>query len=322
MAGKRVIERCYWFHGQVKNHKYPNAKILSLQYEISHKQAQRDIDFIKYSLGAPLIYNNSKKGYEYEREGYQLPPIWFAEQELYAFCLALRLASAVPDRKLKEFLNLFLRKIIEYRSLSGSIDLNYIEGKISVKNIQYYKVNESVFRDVLNALFNQKAIEIKYYSPHKHEETTRIVFPLHLLCYIGCWHLIAYCITRKGLRDFALSRIKDLKYVNTRVNLPSNLPSIKDYIRENFGIMTGKQSIEVCIKFNPNVSQWVSEMIWHAAQDTCVNSNGSMTLKFPVADFREIVHEILKYGSNAEVISPIKLRELIKEEILKMQKIY
>jgi predicted DNA-binding transcriptional regulator YafY len=42
----------------------------------------------------------------------------------------------------------------------------------------------------------------------------------------------------------------------------------------------------------------------------------------PVADFREIKHEILKYGSQVEVFSPVTLRNEIKKEIEKMKKVY
>jgi len=40
------------------------------------------------------------------------------------------------------------------------------------------------------------------------------------------------------------------------------------------------------------------------------------------SDFREIKREILKYGSQVEVISPKALREEIKQEIKSMNRIY
>jgi len=45
-------------------------------------------------------------------------------------------------------------------------------------------------------------------------------------------------------------------------------------------------------------------------------------LSFPVADFREIMMEILKHGSGVEVIRPKVLRELIEEEARSILKIY
>jgi predicted DNA-binding transcriptional regulator YafY len=50
--------------------------------------------------------------------------------------------------------------------------------------------------------------------------------------------------------------------------------------------------------------------------------SGRLNLTIPVADFREIKREILKYGSQVEVLSPKALRTDIKKEIEKMRKIY
>jgi predicted DNA-binding transcriptional regulator YafY len=86
--------------------------------------------------------------------------------------------------------------------------------------------------------------------------------------------------------------------------------------------MTGGVSIEVCLKFAPEVSRWVSEQIWYSGQEVSINADGSVCLKFPVADFREVRREILKYGGSVEVLSPQELREEIKSEIERMAKVY
>jgi predicted DNA-binding transcriptional regulator YafY len=59
-------------HNQLTNDRYPNAKRLADQFEISHRQAQRDIEFMRDSLGAPIEYLFGRKGYCY-REPFVLP---------------------------------------------------------------------------------------------------------------------------------------------------------------------------------------------------------------------------------------------------------
>jgi len=97
MSKKLAYERYQWFHGQIKAGRYPNARKLAEEFELSEKQAQREIEFIRDRLYAPLLFNPTQKGYEYEDDSYELPPIWFKEEELLALCLALRLASTLPD---------------------------------------------------------------------------------------------------------------------------------------------------------------------------------------------------------------------------------
>lgn len=322
MAKKLTYERYYWLHGQAKAMLYPNAKKLSEMFEISQKQAQRDIEFLRERLDAPLVYNADKRGYEYEHPDYELPPVWFKEDELLAFCLALRLASTLPDKLLKDSLYHFLEKILSYRSLDTKIGMADFQKKVSVKNIQYYRVNEDIFHRTVIFLIKGIPIRILYYSPFKSETTERTIQPLHLLNYMGNWHLIAYCTLRKDLRDFSLSRIQKIKSVSEAITLPNSAHSVQEYIGRNFGLLSGGDSIEICLKFAPEISDWVSEQIWHTGQSISADEDNAVWLRFPVADFREIRREILKFGAQIEVVSPESLRQEIKDEISKMHAIY
>lgn len=322
MGKKLSYERYYWFHGQVKAGRWPNASKLAERFEISVKQAQRDIEFMRDRLEAPLTYDYERRGYELEDAKYELPPIWFKEEELLALCLALRLASTLPDLKLKESLCELLNKFLTFRFLDFAPTLSDIREKVSVKNVEYYRVDEPTFRQVIGALFRNASLKISYYTPHKHEVTERPVHPLHLFCYMGSWHLIAFCALKGALRDFALSRIRSLEILAEPINLPKTLPSTKNFIRRNFGLMTGDKSVEVCLKFAPEVSSWISGQIWFSGQKVMANKDGSICLRFPVADFGEVRKEVLKYGSSVEVLGPRQLREQLKAEISRMARIY
>jgi len=322
MSGKLAYERYQWFHRRIKSGKSPNAGSLARRFEISVKQAQRDISFMRDRLLAPLSYNAAGKGYEYDETGYELPPIWFHEDELLSFCLALRLASTLPDRSMKTSLNALLEKFIDYCFPGSPAGLKEIREKVSVKNIQYYRIDETVFHRVLASLFRRDPIVIKYFSPHSGKETKRTILPLHLFCYMGSWHLIAYCRMRNDLRDFVLSRISDIRAAALRADPPANLPDIKNYLRKNFGLMSGKTTSEVALRFSPSVSPWVSEQVWHRAQGVETEPDGGIILRFPVADLREVRREVLRFGSDVEVLSPKALRDDIKKEIKKMSKIY
>ena len=76
MASKVIYERFLWFHDQVKAKAHPNSKKLAEKFEVSRKTAQRDIEFMRDRLGAPLVYSPLERGYEYEEKTYTLPGIW------------------------------------------------------------------------------------------------------------------------------------------------------------------------------------------------------------------------------------------------------
>jgi len=323
MGDQLKYERFLWFHGRVKAGRYPNARHLADHYEISPRTAQRVIGFMQDRLNAPLEYDKPRNGYFYTREGYELPNKWISEGDVVALALAVRLASAVPDTGVKSQLCKMFDTIFN-RVDSGAAKLCHesIGEKISVKNIEYSKVDERFFHEIVNALFLEKPVAISYYSPHSGRKSERTVLPLHLMHYMGSWHIIAYCAQKKGLRDFALSRIRSISLSAEKITLPENLPSIKEYTRKSFGIMQGGEAQEICLKFAPSVARWVGEQVWHPEQKASPEKDGSLTLIFPVADFREVKRRILSFGAEVRVVWPEDLARALKEEIEKMGGIY
>ncbi len=321
MGDKLSFERFLWFHSRIKQLKYPNSSHLARKFEISNRTAQRDIEFMKDRLNAPFEYNPAKKGYYYTDDSYEMPAQWFSEDNIIALALAVRLASSIPDTRIKDELCGLLERVF-IRSSVGNLCLEDIAEKISVKNIEFSRVDEKYFHDMVDALFRKAPVSIAYYSPHTNKKSVRTILPLHLIQYMGSWHIVAFCAKKRELRNFALSRVKAVNATNEEITLPPNLPSIKEYTRRHFGIIHGGETKEVCLKFSPAVAEWVYEQVWHPEQGVSFDRDGSLLLRFPVADFREIKRRILSYGADVKVIFPPELADEIKEEIKKLAKKY
>jgi len=320
MSKKLAYERYFWFHRQVKARRYPNAGDVARQFEVSTKTAHRDIAFMADRLDAPLAYDPRRRGYYYTDEGFELPAFWFGEEEVVALVLAHRLAAMIPSRELKRKLQELTGKLFTY--YAGHYEVEELAARVSLKNVEYYGVDEALFNRVLQFLLEGAPMEIRYYSPHKDEETRREVFPLHLLNYMGNWHLIAYCRRSRGLRDFALSRIRKLSRSDRSFSPPSGLPAIKEYLERHFGIFSGTSSMKVRVRFSPSVARWVKEQVWHPKQRQRWDRQGRLVLEVPVTDLREIKREILKFGAEAEALSPARLRREISQEISRMKRLY
>ncbi len=64
--------RIQWVHKKMTVNSFPNAQRIAERFGISHRQAQRDLDYLKRELGAPIAYNKQKKGFYYT-EPFALP---------------------------------------------------------------------------------------------------------------------------------------------------------------------------------------------------------------------------------------------------------
>ena len=66
------------------------------------------------------------------------------------------------------------------------------------------------------------------------------------------------------------------------------------------------------LKFTPFRARWVARERWHPDQVSTLLPDGSYQLDVPYGEDWELIQDILKQGSDVEVISPSDLREKIK----------
>lgn len=64
--------RIQWLHKKLVSNSYPNSHRIAERFGISPRQAQRDLDFLRKKLSAPLAYDTAKRGFYYT-EPFSLP---------------------------------------------------------------------------------------------------------------------------------------------------------------------------------------------------------------------------------------------------------
>jgi predicted DNA-binding transcriptional regulator YafY len=333
MSGKLTIERYRWFERQVRQQRYPNASSVAQEFVVDRKTAQRDIEFLRDRLECPLRYDTTRKGYFLPPgTAWTLEPLYLSTEELTAILLAQKVLSGVSGLR-KSLpagagpIETELASIV--KKLSGVIKESAVSPEIaeaiSVQVIESSLTSDLTFRGVLKGLMDKKCISFRYYAPSTDQHTQRTVEPYHLLNYMGTWHLFAYCLHRESIRDFVISRMQDVQCIEKgfhRQKGLNNFKSVKEYVEATFGIFKGEEIEQVTLKFSPARALWVKQQMWHKDQALRELEDGSITLSLPVANFYEVKMEILKHGAHVEVLEPPELRSIIKDEIMKMTRIY
>ena len=124
--------RIQWLHKKLCENCFPNAMRLSEKFNISHRQAQRDIEHLKNKLGAPLKYSNSRKGFYYASE-FSLPMFVATENDS-------EYTDAVRG------INFFDSKIADQSVIQMQIPYTAtleIKDKLTVMNMQAFIVAQS-----------------------------------------------------------------------------------------------------------------------------------------------------------------------------------
>ena len=317
MAKKFSFERYIWFHSKLKAGRYPKLADLAEKFEISGRQAAREIDFMKNFFSAPIEYSHERNGYHYTEAGFELPNIWLGQEEIVALIISKRISTAIPDRRLKKKIDFYFKKI------AGCTDFDFedLEKRISLKNIHYYTVAPEIFASCAFALAKNRRMRIKYRSAYSNEIHEREISPLHLLLYLGNWHLIAYCHSRGDLRDFVLSRVTEMDILDGLVSKELLARDIKEMIDKHYGIFLQGEEKRVKVRFRGRSVGIVRDQLWFAGQQVAEEKD-SLLLSFPVTDYREVLGDILRFGADAEVLEPAELRNLVKETAACMASLY
>jgi len=98
--------------------------------------------------------------------------------------------------------------------------------------------------------------------------------------------------------------------------------SAANWIGNAFQLHGGEGVVDVEIWFSKERSQFIRERLWHPSQSIEEREDGSLILKMQTAGMAEVKNWALQFGRQAEVLSPMSLRNACKEEITKMMDRY
>lgn len=73
-------DRIQWLHKMISEGCYPNAAHIAEKFGISARQAQRDVEYLRRELEAPMAYSAMHKGYFYT-ESYSIPLAMASEND-------------------------------------------------------------------------------------------------------------------------------------------------------------------------------------------------------------------------------------------------
>lgn len=218
-----------------------------------------------------------------------------------------------------------IRKI---RELTNKNDKEIYDSKLLVPQLEvtenaalkYYldKIHEAIFKEV--------KLEFQYgnYDTHKnfnvhHNGDYYIVHPYNLVWNRDFYYLVAYNEKRNTLINYRVDRMRNVNITEDKFKRDVDF-NINKYLNNCFNMYPGKSSI-IEIKF---VNKLINAVIDRFGKGVnIINKDDSFfTIRIHAAVNEGLLRWILNWGSDAEVISPIYLRKMVKDEIEKMVNIY
>ncbi|MDD2464138.1 MAG: WYL domain-containing protein [Desulfobulbus sp.] len=303
----------------IREKRYPNCSSLAEEWETSSKTIQRDLDYMRYELDAPLVYSAKERGFYYTEEQYQLPAMNIRESDLFAIYLADKLLGQYEGTPVYDRLRSMFRKIED--SLPDKVVIRPGDHSCFTVIPPFSTVIlPEVLPTVINCLRTSTRLEIEYRTPGG-TTVWRQIDPYHGVRFEGDWYVVGFCHLRQEIRTFSLSRIQGIKQCKERFSLPAHF-DFKKLAGSHFGVHWSGEEFEVRILFAKEVASYVRERQWHSTQNLDERQNGSIVLTMTVNHLLELKRWVLSWGAAARVLSPPSLVEEMRNSTQSMAALY
>jgi len=304
------IERIHSLHRTLTAARYPvTVQRLQADLECSRATVYRDLAYLRDYLMAPVT-GNGEAGFRYdasEGERFELPGLWLSSDELHSLLAAqqllLRSGSGALSNALAP-LQHRIEKLLDEHTGGRRVPVE----RVRVIPHRTRKLDEASFRNVATAVLDRKQLAFEYRARSTDERTRRTVAPQRLTHYRENWYLDAWDIDRDALRSFSVDRIATARVLgDTARDVPDE--ELDRQLASSYGIFSGTPKGWATIVFSAKAARWVADEHWHSQQQGRWLPDGRYELKVPYSAGRELLMDVLHYGSDAEILEPPALRE-------------
>ncbi len=280
------------------------APYLAEKFEVSRRTINRDISTL-CKAGIPVVTTQGTNGGISIMDGYRIDRTLLTSSDMSAILSGLQSLDSISGTN-------------RYAQLMEKLSANMSDTIIGDQHIlidlsSHYGSTQLTDKIELihNAIENGKRIVFQYFSLTS--EGTREVEPFYLIFRWSSWYVWGWYEAKADYSLFKLSRMGNLHtegFFEKRV-----VPYPQLEIGEIF-----PDAYQVKAIIAPKHK-------WRLVEDYGMDSfvemeDGKLLFTFGQYDLDGALHFLLLFGSDAEVLEPVKLREMLKEEIKKLREKY
>jgi predicted DNA-binding transcriptional regulator YafY len=198
------MHRILWFDEQIRAQRFPNAKLLAEHFEISVRQAGRDIEYMQDSLRAPMSYNARRRGYAYNDSAYILPSVFLTETDIRIVnFLIYKYEEAVKSMGYVEGLDRVvqtLKRFVPYQPEDSELPAFIVDARTAQHK---HDIDQAIDRShklhiVYADIAGEHEVDIHPYRTYSQTESPNVF-------------LIAWCEQSGEVEHFRLDRIASIR---------------------------------------------------------------------------------------------------------------
>lgn len=287
------------------------AKELSEKFEVSIRTIYRDIEAINNARIPGVSLQGNTGGFEI-LENYKIDRQVLTLQDINSILFALKCVSSTFNNKGLGSVYDKINSLVPDKE-KQTVTNNFDQIAIDFSPWGYGDKQKAKLKNIHSAIIQNNLIRFTYHNTSA-ETTRRTVEVMTLLFKGSSWYLFAYCLLKKDIRLFRLSRIKKLINLN------------KDFIRKNisydayYANKKSEKDVEIVLRFSPENKHIIED--YYDEKNITIDDEGYLIVKVNYPENGWVYANILSYGENVEVIKPAHIRKIIKYKAQKILEKY
>jgi predicted DNA-binding transcriptional regulator YafY len=306
---------------EIRSGRFPNAPRLAEALEVSTRTVQRDLEFLRDSLGAPLEWSPPQNGYTYGESTFFLPFQQVTEGELVAVLVADKALSEYRGTPFEGQLRGIFRKLTDSLPEEVAISPEELAHAYSFSWTAPVRTDGAIFRTLQEAIRETETLEVLYHTQSRDVTKWRRIDPYHLANVDGEWYLLAFCHINKEIRVFRPSRVREVRRTKETFRMPGGFDPAK-FLKTKFHAMAGETPTEVKVRFDRTLAGYITEREWGPANRLQYITDGGVDLNLTTENADAVIRWVLNWGPGAEILSPPWVRRRVREMLKRLMERY
>ena len=322
--GKVQFWRLLKIDEQLRAKRFPTARSLAKEFDVSKRTVERDIEFLRDRYEAPIEYDHSKCGYAYTQETFFLKSLFLTDEELFSAAVFEKALQQYRNTPIEGRLKAVFAKLTELLPDDAvSVNTMWLGDSLTFIPEPSPEISPEIFDAVFSGVKARRAIRFLYRSLTQTEAAVRTCEPYHIVCQRGAWYVIGRCVDKNEERIFSFSRMSEIEVLQDRLfELPAGF-TVEQYIDKNVGVwLNRRKPFTVRLLFSASVSAFAEEHIWNEEQTVLVHEDKSVEVSFKTTQFEEMKRFVLGQGATVRVLEPAELVQAVQKEIEEMRSLY
>lgn len=282
---------------------------LASELKVSERTVYRDMRLLQTKQTIRKRYSRREGRYVFETE-LVLPPVTFTPSEASALYSAAAGPALAENTFFANDLRAALDKIVAICRTEVESVNDGREGAVmlSAPEVSPESLQQPVMELIRRAMRLHRKVRVRYWSPTEDNERMLTLAPLDLR-YQHHWYLLARSEEQDSIRLFKVSRLRVAEITTERYRFPRNFSAEAAFARawERHDHRDGE--VRVRVRFAPSVAVSVAQIRGRQFSQMEWQADGSLLGTLTVHSVKEVRWWIFSYGSAAEILEPVSLRE-------------